>query len=65
MVAHHRFADIAGRRMFYRDAGSPAAPAVGLLHGTPASSHQYRNLIPALADRYHVIAARIAECGLL
>ncbi len=56
MVTHHRFAEIAGRRIFYREAGSPAAPAVVLLHGTPASSHQYRNLIPALADRYHVIA---------
>ena len=56
MVTHHRFAAIAGRRIFYREAGSPAAPAVVLLHGTPASSHQYRNLIPALADRYHVIA---------
>jgi pimeloyl-ACP methyl ester carboxylesterase len=56
MVTHHRFAEIAGRRIFYREGGSPAAPAVVLLHGTPASSHQYRNLIPALADRYHVIA---------
>ena len=56
MVTHHRFAEIAGRRIFYREAGSPTAPAVVLLHGTPASSHQYRNLIPALADRYHVIA---------
>ncbi|MDT5187678.1 MAG: hypothetical protein QOI29_5836 [Mycobacterium sp.] len=56
MVTHHRFAEIGGRRIFYREAGSSAAPAVVLLHGTPASSHQYRNLIPALADRYHVIA---------
>ena len=56
MVTHHRSAEIGGRRIFYREAGSPAAPAVVLLHGTPASSHQYRNLIPALADRYHVIA---------
>jgi pimeloyl-ACP methyl ester carboxylesterase len=56
MVTHHRFAEIAGRRLFYREAGSPPAPAVVLLHGTPASSHQYRNLIPALADLYHVIA---------
>jgi pimeloyl-ACP methyl ester carboxylesterase len=56
MVTHHRIAEITGRRIFYREAGSPAAPAVVLLHGTPASSHQYRNLIPALADRYHVIA---------
>jgi pimeloyl-ACP methyl ester carboxylesterase len=56
MVTHHRSAEIAGHRIFYREAGSPGAPAVVLLHGTPASSHQYRNLIPALADRYHVIA---------
>ncbi len=56
MVTHHRFAQISGRRIFYREAGSVDAPAVLLLHGTPASSHMYRNLIPALADRYHVIA---------
>jgi pimeloyl-ACP methyl ester carboxylesterase len=53
---HHRFAEIAGRRIFYREAGRSDAPAIVLLHGTPASSHMYRNLIPALADRYHVIA---------
>ncbi|WP_422749350.1 alpha/beta fold hydrolase [Mycobacterium sp. WMMD1722] len=56
MRTHHRYAEIAGRRIFYREAGDPADPAVVLLHGTPASSHMYRRLIPALADRYHVIA---------
>lgn len=56
MTTHHRFAQVAGRRIFYREAGPQTAPAVVLLHGTPASSHMYRNLIPALADRYHVIA---------
>jgi pimeloyl-ACP methyl ester carboxylesterase len=56
MVTRHRFAEIAGRTIFYREAGSPSSPAVVLLHGTPNSSGQYRNLIPALADRYHVIA---------
>jgi len=56
MTTHHRYAEIAGRQTFYREAGSPEAPTVVLLHGTPASSHMYRNLIPALADRYHVIA---------
>ena len=56
MVTHHHFAEIAGRRIFYREAGSPSAPAAVLLHGTPNSSNQYRNLIPALADRYHVVA---------
>jgi len=56
MVTHHRYAQISGRRIFYREAGPTTAPAIVLLHGTPASSHMYRNLIPALADRYHVIA---------
>jgi len=40
----------------YREAGNPENPKLVLLHGFPASSHQYRNLIPALADRFHVIA---------
>jgi pimeloyl-ACP methyl ester carboxylesterase len=56
MTTHHRYAEIAGRRIFYREAGPSDAPAIVLLHGTPASSHMYRNLIPQLADRYHVIA---------
>jgi pimeloyl-ACP methyl ester carboxylesterase len=56
MATHHRFAQIAGRRIFYRESGPQTAPTVILLHGTPASSHMYRNLIPALADRYRVIA---------
>ncbi len=56
MTTHHRHARIAGRQIFYRESGPADAPAVVLLHGTPASSHMYRNLIPALADRYHVIA---------
>jgi len=55
-TTHHRYAEIAGRQTFYREAGRRDAPTVVLLHGTPASSHMYRNLIPALADRYHVIA---------
>src|SRR5271163_2850162 len=44
-----------GLNIFYREAGDEAAPKLVLLHGFPASSHQYRNLIPALADRFHVI----------
>lgn len=42
--------------IFYREAGPKNAPTVLLLHGFPTSSHMFRNLIPALADRYHVIA---------
>jgi pimeloyl-ACP methyl ester carboxylesterase len=45
-----------GLRIAYREAGDPADPKLLLLHGLPASSHQYRNLIPSLADRFHVIA---------
>src|SRR5215813_2659277 len=45
-----------GLNIAYREAGNPPNPKVVLLHGFPASSHQYRNLIPALAERFHVIA---------
>ena len=48
--------NIDGLNIFYREAGKETAPRLVLLHGFPASSHQYRNLIPALADRFHVIA---------
>lgn len=55
-VVHHRFATIDGMRIFYREAGPKDAPVVLLLHGFPTSSHMFRNLIPQLADRYHVVA---------
>jgi pimeloyl-ACP methyl ester carboxylesterase len=45
-----------GLSIFYREAGKPGNPKLLLLHGFPASSHQYRNLISALSDRFHVIA---------
>ena len=45
-----------GLNIAYREAGNPGHPKLVLLHGWPASSHQYRNLIPALADRFHVIS---------
>jgi pimeloyl-ACP methyl ester carboxylesterase len=48
--------EVDGLNIAYREAGDAAAPKLVLLHGFPASSHQYRNLIPALADRFHVIA---------
>ncbi len=47
---------IDGLNIAYREAGDPASPKLVLLHGFPSSSHQYRNLIPALADRFHAIA---------
>ncbi|UWP78584.1 alpha/beta fold hydrolase [Dactylosporangium fulvum] len=61
---HHRFADVGGHRLFYREAGPRAAPAVVLLHGFPASSFMFRRLIPALSDRYHVIAPDYLGFGL-
>lgn len=56
IVTHYRTVDLNGVRIFYRDAGPENAPVVLLLHGFPTSSHMFRNLIPLLADRYHVIA---------
>jgi pimeloyl-ACP methyl ester carboxylesterase len=49
-------ATIHGREIFYREAGDPTLPAIILLHGFPSSSHMFRDLIPALADHFHVIA---------
>jgi pimeloyl-ACP methyl ester carboxylesterase len=52
----HRTVKIDGLDIFYREAGPKDAPSVLLLHGFPSSSHMFRNLIPALADKYHVVA---------
>lgn len=51
MPLAHRALDLDGTRAFYREAGSPDAPVVVLPHGYPCSSYQFRNLVPALADR--------------
>ncbi len=55
-AVHHRYATVDGHRLFFREAGEPDAPALVLLHGFPTSSYMFRHLIPALADRYRVIA---------
>jgi pimeloyl-ACP methyl ester carboxylesterase len=47
---------VEGLDIFYREAGDERAPKLVLLHGFPSSSHQYRNLIPSLAERFHVVA---------
>ncbi|MFQ5594219.1 MAG: alpha/beta fold hydrolase [Anaerolineae bacterium] len=47
---------IDGLDVFYREAGPESAPAILLLHGFPTSSHMFRNLMPALSDRFHLIA---------
>ncbi|BDZ30842.1 alpha/beta hydrolase [Lactiplantibacillus sp. WILCCON 0030] len=48
--------NVDGLKIFYREAGSPNKPTMLLLHGFPSASHMFRNLIPALADRFHLIA---------
>jgi pimeloyl-ACP methyl ester carboxylesterase len=53
---YHRTAEINGLEIFYREAGDPKTPAVLLLHGFPTSSHMFRNLIPRLSDRFHLVA---------
>lgn len=55
-AVHHRTVTLDGLDVFYREAGPQDAPVILLLHGFPTSSHMFRHLIPALADRYHVIA---------
>jgi pimeloyl-ACP methyl ester carboxylesterase len=52
----YKTAVVEGLSIFYREAGYPGNPKLLLLHGFPASSHQYRNLISALSDRFHVVA---------
>lgn len=53
---HYRYQDVAGRKIFYREAGDGSKPVLLLLHGYPSSSHTYRELIPLLSGRFHVIA---------
>ena len=52
----YRTVEIDGLEIFYREAGSRDTPAVLLLHGFPTSSHMFRNLMPALADEFYLVA---------
>ena len=52
----HKTVKVGDLDIFYREAGPKDAPAILLLHGFPTSSQMFRNLIPALADKYHVVA---------
>jgi pimeloyl-ACP methyl ester carboxylesterase len=52
----HKTVKVAGLEIFYREAGPEGAPTILLLHGFPTSSHMFRALIPALSDRYHLVA---------
>jgi pimeloyl-ACP methyl ester carboxylesterase len=59
----YRSANIDGLKIFYREAGAADAPALLLLHGVPSSSHMFRDLIPLLADRFHIIAPDLPGFG--
>src|ERR1700678_3052902 len=59
----YRTADVDGFKIFYREAGPAQAPKLLLLHGYPSSSHMFRDLIPLLADRYHLIAPDLPGFG--
>ncbi|MBI1685593.1 alpha/beta fold hydrolase [Caulobacter hibisci] len=58
-----RRAEVGDVSIFYREAGDPERPTILLLHGFPTSSHQFRDLIPRLADRYHVVAPDLPGFG--
>ena len=62
-MTKYQNATVDGQKVFYREAGSKTAPAILLLHGFPTSSHMFRNLIPALADRYYVVAPDLPGFG--
>jgi pimeloyl-ACP methyl ester carboxylesterase len=59
----YRFAEVDGVKVFYREAGSPGAPKLLLLHGFPSASHMFRDLIPLLADQFHIVAPDLPGFG--
>ena len=59
----YRTADVDGLTVFYREAGAPDAPTLLLLQGFPSASHMFRELIPLLAGRFHLVAPDLPGFG--
>jgi pimeloyl-ACP methyl ester carboxylesterase len=59
----YRTADANGFKVFYREAGAPSAPRLLLLHGFPSASHMFRDLIPLLSERFHIVAPDLPGFG--
>src|SRR6202043_3890770 len=62
-VIEYRSANVDGLKIFYREDGAANAPALLLLHGFPSASHMFRDLIPLLADRFHIVAPDLPGFG--
>jgi pimeloyl-ACP methyl ester carboxylesterase len=62
-MTSHKNATVDGSKIFYRETGPKDSPTILLLHGFPTSSHMFRDLIPALADHYHVVAPDLPGFG--
>jgi pimeloyl-ACP methyl ester carboxylesterase len=62
-AVRYRTADVDGLKIFYREAGAADAPTLLLLHGFPSAGHMFRDLIPLMADRFHIIAPDLPGFG--